>query len=415
MCTAKMNSNNSDETTTAMAKKKKAAPKKLAAKFKKAPGAPRRFKSAFIFFSTEKHKEIRSDMGDKGNKEKTTNVAKMVSEAWKNLSPEERDVWDEKARLDKERYDLEKSLYDGPWKVPAIKSSKDPNAPKRPMSAFLAYSNSKRSAVKRENPGLTNAEVSRVLASLWRNADEQEKKRFIDEEFALRQKYKSSIADWRATEEKEKDIQRRTREELTLRTMEAHKRHLEDDNRGEAMYRQFDNSQSTLPLLQMAPHHFASLNDGRDRGDFGRASFPEHYRDDGIENSLSMDHHHSQQLQQPMPPMHQPMHQMMGSSYGAYGNDHSMSARVDTSAFNSAQSLYDHQQALMSNLQHQPQWGQSGALNSRNAALLNALAAQNLGGGQRFAQGRFSEEYQQQQGQHGDGDFNNLFDPPGGY
>lgn len=264
----------------------------------------------------------------------------MVSEAWKNLSPEERDIWDEKARLDKERYDLEKSLYDGPWKVPAIKSSKDPNAPKRPMSAFLAYSNSKRSAVKRENPGLTNAEVSRVLASLWRNADEQEKKRFIDEEFALRQKYKTSIADWRATEEKEKDIQRRTREEMTLRTMEAHKRHLEDDNRGEAMYRQFDHSQSTLPVLQMAPHHFASLNDGRDRGDFGRASFPEHYRDDGIEHSLSMDHHHSQQLQQPMQPMHQPMHQMMGSQYGAYGHDHSMSARVDTSAFNSAQSLY---------------------------------------------------------------------------
>ena len=253
----------------------------------------------------------------------------MVSEAWKNLSAEERDIWDEKARLDKERYEMEKSLYDGPWKVPAIKSSKDPNAPKRPMSAFLAYSNSKRSAVKRENPGLTNAEVSRVLASLWRNADEQEKKRFIDEEFALRQQYKTSIADWRATEEKEKDIQRRTREEMTLRTMEAHKRNLEDENRGEAMYRHLDNS--SLPLLQMVPHQFASLNDGRDRGDFGRGPFPDHYREDCIENPLAMDHHHNQQ---------QPMHQVMGSPYAAYNHDHSMSARVDTSAFNSAQSLY---------------------------------------------------------------------------
>lgn len=40
------------------------------AKYKKAPGAPKRFKSAFIFFSTEKHKEIRAEMGDKGSAEK---------------------------------------------------------------------------------------------------------------------------------------------------------------------------------------------------------------------------------------------------------------------------------------------------------------------------------------------------------
>jgi hypothetical protein len=39
-------------------------------KYKKAPGAPRRFKSAFIFFSTEKHKEIRQGLGTDGAKEK---------------------------------------------------------------------------------------------------------------------------------------------------------------------------------------------------------------------------------------------------------------------------------------------------------------------------------------------------------
>lgn len=44
--------------------------KKTAAKFKKAPQAPKRFKSAFIFFSTEKHREIRSQLGDKGLSEK---------------------------------------------------------------------------------------------------------------------------------------------------------------------------------------------------------------------------------------------------------------------------------------------------------------------------------------------------------
>lgn len=39
-----------------------AAAKSTKMKFKKAPDAPKRFKSAFIFFSSEKHKEIRCQM-----------------------------------------------------------------------------------------------------------------------------------------------------------------------------------------------------------------------------------------------------------------------------------------------------------------------------------------------------------------
>ena len=39
-------------------------------KYKKAPEAPRRFKSAFIFFSIEKHREIRESLQNTGQKEK---------------------------------------------------------------------------------------------------------------------------------------------------------------------------------------------------------------------------------------------------------------------------------------------------------------------------------------------------------
>ncbi len=46
--------------------KKQPAGKKTLAKFKKAPQAPRRFKSAFIFFSSAKHKEIRAQLADSG-------------------------------------------------------------------------------------------------------------------------------------------------------------------------------------------------------------------------------------------------------------------------------------------------------------------------------------------------------------
>ena len=41
-----------------------------APKFKKAPDAPKRFKSAFIIFSAQKHKEIKEDLAKQGRAEK---------------------------------------------------------------------------------------------------------------------------------------------------------------------------------------------------------------------------------------------------------------------------------------------------------------------------------------------------------
>jgi hypothetical protein len=39
-------------------------------KYKKAPQAPRRFKSSYMFFSTTKHKEIRAELTAKGQGQK---------------------------------------------------------------------------------------------------------------------------------------------------------------------------------------------------------------------------------------------------------------------------------------------------------------------------------------------------------
>eukprot|EP00542_Grammatophora_oceanica_P014777 CAMPEP_0194028908 /NCGR_PEP_ID=MMETSP0009_2-20130614/2782_1 /TAXON_ID=210454 /ORGANISM="Grammatophora oceanica, Strain CCMP 410" /LENGTH=435 /DNA_ID=CAMNT_0038668441 /DNA_START=274 /DNA_END=1581 /DNA_ORIENTATION=- len=191
-------------------------------KYKKAPSAPRRFKSAYMFFSTEKHRAIRQELSKKGISEKTTVIAKMVSTAWKALPTEERDKFEEMARKDKARFEVEKTMYTGPWKVPAKKrSQKDPSAPKRPMSAFLSFSHAKRAEVKAKNQNMNNAEISRVLASLWKDAPQDEKKEHIDREFELRQQYKTAIAEWRETHQREQAEARRQREELALQRVDA--------------------------------------------------------------------------------------------------------------------------------------------------------------------------------------------------
>eukprot|EP00977_Amphora_coffeiformis_P018201 scaffold6301_cov165-Amphora_coffeaeformis.AAC.4 len=191
-------------------------------KYKKAPDAPKRFKSAFIIFSAEKHKEIKARLAEDGRVEKTTDIAKMVSEAWRELNPEEKEVWEKKARKDKARYEVEKAMYKGPWKVPANKRTpKDPSAPKRPMSAFLAFSNKRRAALKRQHPDATNADLSKMLSKTWKEAEPSLRQKYMDEEAELRSHYKVEMAKWRKKVAEEKRIERKEREALAMQAAES--------------------------------------------------------------------------------------------------------------------------------------------------------------------------------------------------
>ena len=155
----------------------------------------------------------------------------MVSQAWKKLPVDEREQWEEMARQDKARYEMEKSMYTGPWKVPATKRvSKDPKAPKRPMSAFLSFSNSKRAYVKNKHKDAKNAEVSRILAQMWKDADAETKKVFIDEEFALRQQYKIRMTEWKRQSEEEIKTMRIERENEAMKAVREGKQPIRSED-----------------------------------------------------------------------------------------------------------------------------------------------------------------------------------------
>mmetsp|Transcript_62851 Transcript_62851/g.153031 ORF Transcript_62851/g.153031 Transcript_62851/m.153031 type:complete len:600 (+) Transcript_62851:632-2431(+) len=170
-------------------------------KMKKAPGAPRRFKSAYMFFSTKKHKEFREELNKNGQaKMNTTDVAKLVSKAWKSLSAEERKEWDDVALADKKRYEVERAAYKGPWKVPTISAAsagKDPTAPKRPMSAFLAFSNDNRKAVKSVHAEMSNADITRILGQMWKELSAEDRRVYQEKEVLMRNKYKVVLEDWK--------------------------------------------------------------------------------------------------------------------------------------------------------------------------------------------------------------------------
>ena len=170
-------------------------------------------------------------------------MSKKSSELWKNLSVKERAHWDEVATRDKQRFMAEKAIYTGPWQVPWKRAKKvsvltfytlrnplitnsqitipyyiifnvqDPSAPKRPMSAFLYFSQDKRRALKKDNPGMRNTEISRILGELWRKATEDERKPHVDREARERKRYKVVIAQWRKEDKIRKEEQKRAQAE----------------------------------------------------------------------------------------------------------------------------------------------------------------------------------------------------------
>ena len=56
------------------------------------------------------------------------------------------------------------------------KKEKDPNAPKRALSAFMYYSQANRPLVKKENPDAGFGEIGKILGEQWKALDASSKK-----------------------------------------------------------------------------------------------------------------------------------------------------------------------------------------------------------------------------------------------
>lgn len=107
--------------------------------FRKAPQAPRRFRSAYILFSISQMEEYKKS---KAKHVQVTSFSSQIAQDWKKLPAEERKKWEQEALRDKERYNAEKELYKGPWQIPTGRSRKvrpvicswDSSAQKYPFS-----------------------------------------------------------------------------------------------------------------------------------------------------------------------------------------------------------------------------------------------------------------------------------------
>mmetsp|Transcript_19326 Transcript_19326/g.23917 ORF Transcript_19326/g.23917 Transcript_19326/m.23917 type:complete len:593 (+) Transcript_19326:132-1910(+) len=165
----------------------------------KHPGAPKRFKSPYIFFSMAKKQEVERSLGPRAQ---ATEVTQRIAKLWREITPNDREIYNIEAQKDKERYKAEKDAYKGPWTLPKPpRKRKDPTAPKRSPSAFLFYAQDRRKRVKAENPGMSFQDVSRLMGEMWKREDNSVKQPYIEREQLDRAKYNRDTADWKRRQE----------------------------------------------------------------------------------------------------------------------------------------------------------------------------------------------------------------------
>jgi len=100
---------------------------------------------------------------------------------------------------DKRRYEYEVSLFNNSKAETGkakgkVKKLKDPNAPKRPMSAYFIFMNATRDSVKAKNPGISTGDCSKVIGKMWAEMEPREKEKYDVLAAEAKEKYEGEKA-----------------------------------------------------------------------------------------------------------------------------------------------------------------------------------------------------------------------------
>jgi hypothetical protein len=161
------------------------APKK---RMPKDPNKPKGPKSAYICYANSVREQIQAadkalvDSGAKTAEEAMSmcDIAKQIGVQWNKLSAAEKVPFQKQAAKDKARHALEfeawvpdKAILKMQKKI--RRDRKDKQAPRKPMTAYMIYSNTVRSDIMQQNPAMKITEASVVIGEQWGQMSDEEK------------------------------------------------------------------------------------------------------------------------------------------------------------------------------------------------------------------------------------------------
>jgi len=162
---------------------------------KKDKNAPKRALSAFMFFSNDIRDTVKREMPEL----EFLQISSEIGKRWKAITDEDRRPYDELAAADKKRYIEEKEDYVPDPSFESTKSSrkkKDPNAPKRALSAYFFFCNEIREGVRAENPNKKITEIATLLAEKWRALPDKKRVKYQKMHEEAKVKYQSAMDDY---------------------------------------------------------------------------------------------------------------------------------------------------------------------------------------------------------------------------
>uniref|UniRef100_A0A7S1D0A0 HMG box domain-containing protein n=1 Tax=Cyclophora tenuis TaxID=216820 RepID=A0A7S1D0A0_CYCTE len=185
-----------EEEEEELPKKKRSAPKKKG----RDPNKPKRNMSAFFLYSQANRAQVKEDnpeapFGD---------IAKILSAQYKALGPKEKEKWEKKAAKDKKRYQREMENYDPPEEYEESsrkgkKAKKDPNKPKRNMSAYFLYSVAVRPQVKEDNPDASFGQIAKLISSQYKQLGGKEREKWERRAAEDKERYEAEMEEYNAS------------------------------------------------------------------------------------------------------------------------------------------------------------------------------------------------------------------------
>jgi len=222
------------EALTAWKQAAKLTADKKAGKKPKDPNAPKKPATAYFLFAAG----IRKEVSEANPEMKITEIAKLIGQKWKETSDAAKKPFQEEAVRLKEAHKERMAEYQksddfrafeqklvvwkhqqdaakleaklGPSsdgvassrpKVVMPRKPKDPNAPKKALSAYLLYANSARDDVRAANPKMKMTEISKVIGAQWKALSEEEQKRWKGVAAKKKEEYQIAVEKYKGSEQ----------------------------------------------------------------------------------------------------------------------------------------------------------------------------------------------------------------------
>jgi len=179
--------------------------------------APKKNLSAYFIFTNKRRQELKVQYPEK----KLTELTTLMAVEWKAMDEDTKKGYQAQAIADKEnytrqmeeykktsnytQYQVKLSAFKEEQKLTAdtkaAKKPRDPNAPKRPATAYFLFTNKIRKATTAANPEMKITQLAKVMGQKWKEISEDEKKELQAEADRLKEEHKIKVAEYERSEQ----------------------------------------------------------------------------------------------------------------------------------------------------------------------------------------------------------------------